>query len=100
MQMFSMLYLLLVLLLSALIVVCPYVYMQMLANLFIDPTCENLSTYQEAWEKMGGNFIVHTTADLDAAMSLAIRLGAKDVLITGSLYLVGHALQLLQPHTA
>lgn len=75
-------------------------HMRRLADLPTDRTCENLSAYQEAWENMSGNFTVHITTDLDAAMSLATRLGAQSILITGSLYLVGHAIQLLQPRTA
>lgn len=88
-------YLLPVLLPSAQTMVCPSLCTQKLSDPVIDPMCENLSSYQEAWETLGGNFTVHTTANLDTAMSLAIQLEATSILITGSLHLVGHALRVL-----
>jgi folylpolyglutamate synthase/dihydropteroate synthase len=92
-------YLVLVLLLTAKTMVCSYLCVQKLSDSFIDPLRENPSYYQKVWEDLGGNFTVHTTANLDAAMSLATRLEATNVLITGSLHLVGHALQVLRSRT-
>jgi folylpolyglutamate synthase/dihydropteroate synthase len=68
--------------------------------------CENHQFYEEAWKNLRGNFTIHSTADLDAAMRLATRLGSRtddlgtSVLITGSFYLVGHALCALESSTA
>jgi len=98
-QMFKMSSLLFVLLLLN-AMVCPYLRMQELSNGIVDLTQDNLSSYQEAWKKMSNSFAIHTTVNLPAAIGLAARLGATNALITGSLHLVGSALEILQPRSA